>query len=230
MRKLSRTTMLAALALGILPALASAHVTLQPAEAPAGEFTRLDVRVPNERDDASTAKVQMKFPPGFIFISHEPVPGWDTQVKMVKLDEPVEVFGERQTERVDTVTFTAQGDGVQPGQFQDFGLSLRMPEEPGTLTFKALQTYSSGEVVRWIGPPDAEEPAPQVELTAAADESAAEPTDPTAPAAAAVDDDSGDDEEDDGNGLAVVALIVGGLGLALGLAGVLSARRARRTA
>ena len=35
-----------------------AHVTLQPERVPAGGFTRLDVRVPNERDDAATTKVQ----------------------------------------------------------------------------------------------------------------------------------------------------------------------------
>jgi hypothetical protein len=33
------------------------------------------------------------------------------------------------------------------------------------LTFKAVQTYSNGEVVRWIGPPSADEPAPQVMVT-----------------------------------------------------------------
>ena len=46
---------------------ASAHVTLQPDEVPAGGFTRLDVRVPNERDDAGTTKVEVQFPPGFLF-------------------------------------------------------------------------------------------------------------------------------------------------------------------
>ena len=30
----------------VVPAAAAAHVTLQPSEAPAGGFTRLDVRVP----------------------------------------------------------------------------------------------------------------------------------------------------------------------------------------
>ena len=46
-----------------------------------------------------------------------------------------------------------------------------MPDgKPGSeVTFKALQTYQGGEVVRWIGPPDADEPAPTVTLTAAAD-------------------------------------------------------------
>src|SRR3712207_2710528 len=105
-----RGAAIAAFALAVVPAAAPAHVTLQPAEVPAGEFKRLDVRVPNERDDASTIKVQVKFPAGFIFVSHEPVPGWEAKVQMAKLDEPVEVFGEPHSEQVDTITFTTRGD------------------------------------------------------------------------------------------------------------------------
>ena len=159
-----------AVALVLAPA-AGAHVTLQPPEAPAGGFTRLEVRVPNERDNAGTTKVEVQFPPGFLFVSYEPTPGWDIEIAMRKLDKPVEQFGEQITEEVDRVTITGDGDTgvIQLVQFKDFGLSLAMPEgKAGSkLTFKALQTYSNGEVVRWIGPPDSEEPAPQVELAAA---------------------------------------------------------------
>lgn len=160
------------------PTAAQAHVTLQPDEVPAGGFTRLDVRVPNERDDASTTKVQVKFPPGFIFASYEPVPGWTAEVAKRKLAKPVESHGEQIDEEIDTITWT--GDGPQgeigPGQFQDFGLSLGMPDEPGkALVFKSLQTYSGGEVVRWIGPEDGDEPAPIVTLTARRAITAAQP-------------------------------------------------------
>ena len=155
------------------PALASAHVTIQPSTAPADGFTRLDVRVPNERDDAGTTKVDLQLPPGFAFVSYEPRPGWKVTLKRVKLDEPIEVEGGFEVdEGIGQITWTGDGeDGViGPGEFVDFGLSLRMPKgEPGEkLTFKALQTYDDGDVVRWIGPEDAEEPAPVVTLTAAA--------------------------------------------------------------
>jgi periplasmic copper chaperone A len=212
-------------ALVLAPA-AAAHVTLQPPEAPAGGFTRLDVRVPNERDNASTTKVVVQMPPGFLSVSTEPVPGWDIELTMRQLDEPVEQFGEQVTEEVGRITFTADGEAsaIKPGQFQDFGLSLAVPEgRPGSvLTFKALQTYSNGEVVRWIGPPDSEEPAPQVELTPAEEEEAAAPAaeEPAAPAAT--------EEDDDGNGLAIAALIVGGLGLATGVAALFLSRRRTR--
>ena len=212
-------------ALALAPA-AAAHVTLQPPEAPAGGFTRLDVRVPNERDNASTTKVVVQMPPGFLSVSTEPVPGWDIELTMRQLDEPVEQFGEQVNEEVGRITFTADGEAsaIKPGQFQDFGLSLAVPEgRPGSmLTFKALQTYSNGEVVRWIGPPDSEEPAPQVELTPGEEEEAAAPAaeQPAAPAAT--------EEDDDSNGLAIAALIVGGLGLATGVAALFLSRRRTR--
>jgi uncharacterized protein len=175
----------------------------------------------------------VKFPPGFIFVSHEPVAGWDTKVEMAKLAKPVEVFGEEHTEQVDTVTFTTKGKGIGPGEFQDFGLSVGLPDKPDTtLTFKAVQTYSSGEVVRWIGAPDADQPAPQVKLTAAAAESdAAAHGEDAAAAAPASADAGGSGADGDGTDtLTVIALIVGGLGLLAGVAGLLAARRSRATA
>ncbi len=220
---MKKTIAIACLMLALAaPAVAQAHITLQPEEVPAGGFTRLDVRVPNERDNASTEKVALQFPDGFTTVSTEPVPGWRVKVTKSKLAQPeVNEEGEEITDRVDTITWT--GDGTQgrirPGEFQDFGLSVAVPDEPNTaLTFKALQTYSNGEIVRWIGPPDAEEPAPRVRLTA---ETQAAP-----PAQA----DSGD--EDEGGAptwLAVLAVVLGGLGLVAGV-GALAAvgrRRAR---
>ncbi len=80
------------------------------------------------------------------------------------------------------------------------------------MTFKAVQTYSNGEVVRWIGPPDSEEPAPQVKLTAAEAEGGARRRarrGGSRRAAAA-------SEDDDSNTLSIIALIVGIAGLAAG--------------
>jgi periplasmic copper chaperone A len=207
----------------VLAATAGAHVTLQPEEAPAGGFTRLDVRVPNERDNADTTKVVVQFPPGFLSVSTEPVPGWDIKITKRKLDKPVEQFGEQVTEEVGRITFS--GGSIGPGEFQDFGLSLGVPDKAGsTLTFKALQTYSNGEVVRWIGPPDSEEPAPQVKLTAAEEEgggAAAPPAQQQQAAGGDGDDDGGSDT------LSIIALIVGIAGLAAGLAALFLRRGAR---
>jgi periplasmic copper chaperone A len=206
-------------ALLVAPSAAQAHVTLQPSTAPAGGFTRLDVRVPNEKEDAATTEVDVQLPAGFEFASYEPVPGWTVKVT-------------RSGEEVSRITWTGDGEQgvVEPGQFQDFGLSLRMPEgEAGEkLTFKALQTYDDGEVVRWIGPEDADEPAPIVTL---------EPADAAAgghsePAAAGTDAAQGAAATEDGGSdtLATVALVVGTLGLLAALAALVGTRRRRRVA
>jgi len=216
----------------VAPASAAAHVTIQPSTAPAGGFTRLDVRVPNERDDKGTIKVDVQMPPGFAFASYEPVPGWSVDITEEKLDKPMEVEGLELHERIARITWTgdpARGGIIEPGQFQDFGLSVGMPDgAPGSkLAFKALQTYQGGEVVRWIGPEDADEPAPTVSLTAAAEggghgapgAAGAEPADAPAPSTSAGGGDS--------DGLAIAALVVGALGLLAGAGGLITARRAR---
>jgi periplasmic copper chaperone A len=234
-----KTALLTAAALAlVVPAAADAHVTVQPKTAPAGAFTRLDVRVPNERDDASTNKIVVQFPEGFADASFEANPGWNIKVTKKKLAKPVQTDDGEVTEGVDTITWTAKSaaDAIPPGGFEDFGLSVQIPGKAGdTLTFKALQTYSNKEVVRWIGAEGSDNPAPTVSVTAAADESGAAPAATPTPAAtqaaatatpaAASSDDGGSS-----NGLAIVALIVGALGLIVGVFGVMSGRRAKTLA
>lgn len=226
--KRSRILVITAAVVLAAPAAASAHVTLQPSQAPAGGYTVLDVRVPNERDDASTTKVRVQLPDGFLSVSTQPVPGWSSSVKTSKLDTPVEVEGTKVDQQVSELDLTATGKSIAPGHFQDFPISVKLPDDKvgSKLTFKALQIYSDGKVVRWIGPPDADQPAPQVTLTAAGQESrtaaAAESSaNSTAPSAAGSGGDGGS-----GDGLAIIALVVGALGLAAGAAGLVTARRA----
>jgi uncharacterized protein YcnI len=233
------TIIMTAGALGALaiPATAGAHVTLQPKTAAAGAYVVENVRVPNETDDAITNKIVVQFPAGFAGVSYQAIDGWTVKVAKEKLATPIKTDDGDVTEGVKTITWTAKGkaDGIAPGQFQDFPLSLQIPGKAGdTLTFKALQTYDNGEVARWIGAPDADKPAPQVAVTAAADDHGAAATAGTAAtgtattenasavtptAAASTADDS------DSNTLAIVALIVGALGLLAGGAGLASARR-----
>jgi uncharacterized protein YcnI len=172
-RTLAAATAVAALA---VPAAAQAHVTLQPTTAPAGAFTVLDVRVPTERDNASTAKVDVQFPAGFAAASYQAVPGWKVRVIKKTLSKPIQTDDGPITEGVSRMvwTRTSRRGGIKPGQFQDFPISVQIPGKAGDkLTFKALQTYSNGEVVRWIGAPGSDSPAPQVTVTAAAKAAAA---------------------------------------------------------
>jgi periplasmic copper chaperone A len=155
------------------PAVAQAHVTLNPREVTAGSFTVMNVRVPNERDDAGTTKVDVRFPDGFYSVLYKKVPGWNVRVVKEQLDHPVEREGLRITEQVSRIVWTGnpkKGGIVRPGQFEEFPISTQVPQgEAGSfLTFKAYQTYRDGDRVRWTGPPEAEHPAPRVKLLAPA--------------------------------------------------------------
>lgn len=204
-----------------LPPAAAAHVTLNPREWEAGGFARFAVRVPNERPDADTTEVTVQFPENVITASFQPVPGWTRTVEMATLDEPVEIFGEQVTERIASVTWS--GGTVAPGEFQEFGISFQVPETPGEeLVFPSLQTYSSGEVVRWIGPEDADTPAPIVAVLEPAEEEAG-----GGAAATTTTEESSSGEEqaapeptaatEDDDSRANLALVLGITGLVAGL-------------
>ena len=211
---------LATLAALAVPGAAQAHVTVQPSSAPAGGFARLDVRVPNETDNASTTKVELQLPGGFAEASYEPVPGWTVKVKKAKLAEPIKTDDGTVTEGVKQITWTSK-DGIPPGAFLDYGLSVQVPGKAGdTLTFKALQTYSNGEVVRWIGPESSDNPAPTVSVVSAEAAAGGSPAAPAATPAPTSSSDSGGSDT-----LAIIALIAGALGLAAGGAGLMAARR-----
>jgi uncharacterized protein len=224
-----------------LPAAAQAHVSLHPNEVPTGAFATLDIRVPSESDTANTVKVEVQVPEGFVEVSPEALPEWDVKVTKTKLAKPIQGDDGPITEAVKEIEWTpsAGSKGIPPGQFKNFPISTQVPGKPGqTLTFKVLQTYSDGEVVRWIGGPSSENPAPEIDVTAAGgvlQDVAGSEAEPPAPgeeggssaseeAEPAAESSSSSDSAS--KGLGIAALVVGALGLiAGGTALVLSRRR-----
>ncbi|MQA15674.1 MAG: DUF1775 domain-containing protein [Pseudonocardiaceae bacterium] len=209
---MSRTRLIAvtlvafALLLG-LAAPAAAHVTAQPEQATQGDYTAFTFRVPNERDDAGTVKVEVRLPAEHPISSvrTKPIPGWS--VAMTKNGQAVR-----------TITWTAQpGVRIAPDQYQEFEISAGpLPADTERLVMPTVQTYASGEVVAWDDPPtqggEPEHPAPVVELLPPGNEG----VEHGSPAATAGTTQAGQDATArwlGGTGLAVGAL---GLGLAAG--------------
>src|SRR6185436_9621722 len=127
---------------------ASAHVTANPGEATQGGFAKLSFRVPNERDNASTTKVEVYFPENapVAFVSTQPVPGWTAVAKKTKLATPIDAHGTPISEVVSQITWTAgPGADIKAGQFQEFPVSMGPLPTVDKMIFKALQTYSNGE-------------------------------------------------------------------------------------
>ncbi|MEV3967061.1 YcnI family protein [Streptomyces sp. NPDC050698] len=222
-----------------LSAPAFAHVTVQPeGTAAKGGYAVIDFKVPNERDDASTTKLEVNFPTDHPLASvmPEPMPGWKIVVTKSKLDKPLEMHGEKITEAVTKVTWTAEGKGIEAGYFEKFPLSVgQLPEDTDQLVFKALQTYSNKEVVRWIevpqkGQEEPDNPAPVLELSAASEDShhgsaADEDSDASSAEKASTDtaaSGSSDGTDTTARVLGVVGIVVGAAGVAYG---VLAGRR-----
>ena len=205
-----------------------AHVTVHPSSLPAGSTdVELTFRVPNERSNANTVKLDVLFPSTLPLLTVDvlPVPGWTSAVRTTTLRKPVQTDDGEVSQVVSQVIWTAVGGGVRPGQYEDFDVAAgSVPDTPGRLVFKALQVYSSGEIVRWIevpavGQPEPSMPAPVLTLIAR--------TVASAPGGTAKTTSGSPSSGSTGDTLAIVAVVLSALSL-LGTSVLLV--RARRRA
>jgi uncharacterized protein YcnI len=207
---------LAAVCLALVAAPGWAHVSVNPGTATQGGYTALTFRVPNETDDTSTTKVEVFLPEDhpIASVSVKPHPGWQAKVETHELATPLSTDDGEVTEGVSSITWTPDSDkdAIQPGQYDEFDISVGPLPEVSSLTFKALQTYSDGTVVRWIDPPapegqpEPEHPAPTLTLLPASDDESAN-----------AGDDDGDGTATTARVLSIVAVLLGGGALATSL-------------
>ncbi|KQS65994.1 YcnI family protein [Modestobacter sp. Leaf380] len=234
-RRLAVLTLATGIAVVAGSGVASAHVRVSSSDATPGGYGVFTFRVPNESDTASTTSLRIQLPTDtpLTFVQAEPVAGWTITPTTTQLDPPVESDGEEITQAVTVVQFTAEtGGGIAPGQFQEFSLLGGPFPDADSVSFAAVQTYSDGSEAAWIEPTvegqdEPQYPAPVLEL-AAGTEAAGD-----AHGSGSADADAGTTTEaasgdEDGNGLAVTALVLGGLGLVAGLAGLALGLTARR--
>jgi uncharacterized protein YcnI len=217
-----------ALALAGLAGTAFAHVTVTPSSAEQGSTAELTFKVPNEESSASTTEIQLQVPTAHPIAQFlvKPVPGWKITVQTLKLTKPIVTDDGSFSVAVSEVTWS--GGSILPGEYQDFSVSADpLPTGVSQIAFKAIQTYSNGDVVRWIdlqqpGEPEPEHPAPVLTLTSPG--AAATTTSASGPAADAAPG------SDNASALAVgiAGLAAGLLGLAAGLTAMLRGRRPAR--
>jgi uncharacterized protein YcnI len=215
----------AALVLALVaPLAASAHVSVNPAQAEAGSFTQLTLRVPNERDDSGTIRLEVTLPADtpFTSVSYEAVPGWTTTVVRTELPEPVEVAGNEVTEAATSVIWEADpGVEIGPGQYRTFGISVGPVPDVGSILLPATQTYASGEVVAWADDAEGERPAPVLYVNdapaghhGAGEEEEPAATDPETVATVTSGGASGEDD-DLARGLGIGGLALGAIAVVL---------------
>jgi len=133
-------TLATAAAIVLVPASASAHVTVKPVEANVAAYQTFTVSVPNEKDNLTTA-VRLLVPEGVNNATPTVKPGW-------------EINTQKTGDRVIEISWT--GGAIPVGQRDDFTFSAQVPEKESTIQWKAYQTYENGTTVAWDQAPTAE--------------------------------------------------------------------------
>lgn len=151
-RGIARGAAAASLAALLSAGPAAAHVTVQPAASRPADLQRYTVIVPNEEATATTA-VALRVPQGVDFLLVEPRADWRAQVV-------------RRGDRIAEVRWS--GGRIEPDQYAELHFIARNPVEQGEVTWPAVQTYAGGDVIRWIGDRNSDQPAPRVRVAESA--------------------------------------------------------------
>lgn len=172
---MKRLALLVAAALAVVLALAGpafAHVTVTaPGATRGGNDQEITFQVPTEKNSPTVGvTIQLPTATPIASVLVEPLAGWTHTTKTTKLAKPIETDDGEITSAVSQITWTATGNGIAPGEFGAFTIIAgQLPDAP-SLTFKALQRYRDGSVVKWIelaapgSTAEPENPAPVLEL------------------------------------------------------------------
>jgi periplasmic copper chaperone A len=242
-KKIAFSALAAIASLGLLATPAFAHVSVNPSEANQGGYTKVAFRVPNEKDDAFTTQIEVVIPTDhpIASVSVRPHPGWSYTVEKTKLATPITTDdGDKVEEAVSKITW--KGGSIKPGEFDEFEVSMGPLPDSDSITFKVLQTYSNGDIVRWIdeaapGAKEPDHPAPVLKLVKGGGDqmAAGNPTADATPTTMATVKSEGAIEPlkgvasqkdvDSANWLSLGALAVGFIGLCLGILALVRLRR-----
>jgi uncharacterized protein YcnI len=199
--------------LGLILALgtqrAAAHIDVRPTTAAPDDAVLFEVLVPNEREER-TVQVELAVPANVIPFSYENTPGWRRSL----------TFNPNQSIRSIVWRGRLPSDG-----FARFGFLASTPPREGQIQWKSIQTYEDGRKVRWIEPPDGENPAAVTTVSErfprqdAGGEAAGSAEAPSGPSQGAADTQTDESSEDGSDGtarwLAAAALVAALASLAI---------------
>jgi uncharacterized protein YcnI len=223
----------AAVALAAVPA--SAHVTISPqSAAQGGSDLQVTFRVPNEEAKAATTQVEVAFPTDqpIASVLVQPVPGWTAKVDTVTLATPIHTDDGDISQVVSKITWS--GGSIAPGQYGAFPVLFgQLPSAGSQVVFKAVQTYSNGDVVRWIDQAQAGQPEPDHPAVVMALTKNAEATGAAVAAATTTSSSRGSSSttavasssDSTSRGLGIAGLAVGVLSLAMAAFAITRSRR-----
>jgi uncharacterized protein YcnI len=126
-----------------VPALGLAHAVVFPRNSTPGAYERYVLRVPNERNVATT-RVELRFPNDVKVVSFADVQGWTLEIQR---DSASRIVGAVWT------------GSLAPERFVEFPFVAVNPKTAAQIQWPAFQTYGDGQRVEWTGPEDSKSPA-----------------------------------------------------------------------
>ena len=198
---------------------------------------KLSFLAPNEEPGAKMTELQVSFPTPpqtpIPTVTVEAKPGWTVTVTTTKLAKPIVTDDGNINDVVSEIDWkakTARRRRSRPDQFGEFTIDADgLPDNENQVVFKAIQTYSNGDVVRWIDPvtpggPDGRAPHADPRAHQPGRRSATPTTDArrrrrtTVVAATSTKDNSA-------RALAIIAIVLGAVALLLATGALMRKRR-----
>lgn len=117
-----------------------------PSGYPANTDQALTLNVPHERDDVTySVDVVVAMPSGWTALSCQTKATWECSLGTVDARQ--------------VVRFT-KASGAEAAEAETFQFGARTASAAGSYAFPTVQTYNTGEIVRWIGGAGTDKPAP----------------------------------------------------------------------
>jgi uncharacterized protein YcnI len=157
----------AAIAASLTTGATLAHVTIDPTSGPANGYFRASLRVPHGCKGSPTVRIRVRIPDGVLSVKPQVKPAWTIGIVKTKLAKPFDDgHGGRITEVVSEVIWS--GGRLEDAHFDEFGLVMRLPNQPDTtLYFPVVQECADG-AHRWIDLPESGKPASELKEPAPA--------------------------------------------------------------
>jgi uncharacterized protein YcnI len=151
---------------------ATAHVTLENAQAPVGAPYKAVLRVPHGCEGAATVALRIRVPDGMIAVKPMPKPGWKIETVNGKYSKTYNFFhGAKLSEGVVEISFS--GGNLPDAYYDEFVFTGFLADdlEAGKMLYVPVVQECEKGVHRWIEIPaagkssrDYPEPAPALKL------------------------------------------------------------------
>lgn len=130
-------------ALTFLPGIANAHAVVYPKTSKQGSYEKYVLRVPNEKDVATT-RIEIRFPADMRITSFSDVAGWQLEI---------------QRDSAKRITGAVWTGNLPSERFVELPFVAANPKKEISISWPVYQTYASGERVEWVGPEGSKKPA-----------------------------------------------------------------------